>query len=133
MTLFWRSRSSSRGFSQYLFRISTANRPPLACGNFLKKACSRDTNCIGLENTESVKNGNWKTIGPNFSPSTLAAPTNSSNSLSHSTRTFSCVIARGIFSEKMKPGGVLSAQLWTASIRWTAVERRVHFHCVEAS
>jgi hypothetical protein len=55
---------------------------------FLKNALSLAKNCTGWLKISRSKNGNWKTIGPNLSSSRWAALTNSSNSLSHSTRTF---------------------------------------------
>jgi hypothetical protein len=109
------NRSVNRLVSHYLFRISTANLNPPR-GSFLKNGLSRSRNRTGELKTSLLKYGNWKTIGPNLPPNICAVPTNSSNSLSHSTRTFSCVIVRGTLSEKMKPGGFLSAQLRTASI-----------------
>jgi len=105
-TLCSRNKSAKRSFSHCLFRISTASLYPL--GVFLRSAFSRDKNCTGVRPV--LKYGNWSIIAPSLPFKTLIVCTNCSNSPSQSTRTFSCVIVCGTFTEKIKSSGVFCAQ-----------------------
>src|ERR1019366_10725410 len=102
-----RNRSANFASSQFLFRISSANLYPF--GSRFRNGWSLAVNSEPALNLARLKYGNWSNIGPSFLPRPDTTSTKFSKSFSQSTKTFSCVICCGTFSEKIKFFGVLAA------------------------